>query len=178
MQMKRLPSILLIGLAGLAIARPALSDIVSFNPNNSWEPKSPLIWTGKLVSLGRDGVAIFEFQNGASVQSFSVHQSRIYSLAFNDDSAVGRPFPPTRADLTRPLPSDSASLLELSSSASLPFNQLAVRGGREGAYLTVVGELVSMHDGVATIRVLRTNGSDLLTFVTLDKIRLWVRGID
>jgi hypothetical protein len=175
--MKRLLGTTLLALVGITVGQPALSDYVSLNPNNSWNPKAPLVWTGHLVSLGRDGIATFDFQNGASRQSFSVHYSRIYSLAFNDEAAVGRAFPSTRADLTVPLPTHSIGILEISSSASLPFDQLDVRGGRGEAFVTVAGDLVSLNGGVATLRLVRSNGSSLLTFAPADTIRLWIRGV-
>lgn len=171
----------LLGLTlGLIIsASAAVSDVLKIETNN-WDLRRELIWTAKLSTLDRDtGIATFVYSNKGETSEILVHFSRIYSITFDNDQTVNKPFPKTRADLTTPLGSIPRSreriLLENDGFLDIP-NGVRIVPDRNAEMYTLKGGIVSLAAEELNIEASVGQGEETTFTVPQAAFINWIRG--
>ncbi len=156
------------------------ADIIKLE-TNVWSNKRPIVWSGTLLSIDpQSNLAHFEYKNKDTINTFSVHLTRIYSLTLDSQDRVNRPFPKTRKDITTELPINprTKKVLELSNknfvADDIPEN-VKVRGHQDSLVIYLNGRVVSA-DLENIVLQARAKQRQQETFsITRSDFRKWIR---
>lgn len=165
----------------IAMGSPVAADILKIETNN-WNRRVPLIWTAKLTSLDRQtGLARFEFVNRGERETLDIHFTRIYSVTFDDQETVNKPFPPTRRNLATPLgriPRSQETISLFNNgflSASIPPDVIVIPDRTAPEYL-LSGGVAELEPGNLELEALDISNDIRAFSIPEASMRNWIRG--